>query len=78
MAQWLTNRTRIREVVGSILGLALWVKDPTFLWLWCMLVAIAPIQPLAWEPAYAAGVALKRPPPKKTPKYPALLQVKWV
>ena len=27
MAQWLTNPTRNHEVVGSILGLALWVKD---------------------------------------------------
>ena len=28
MAQWLTNPTRIREVVGSIPGLSQWVKDP--------------------------------------------------
>ena len=27
------------------------------LWLWCRLVATAPIRPLAWEPPYAAGVA---------------------
>ena len=32
--------------------------DPTLLWLWP--VAIAPIQPLAWEPPYVAGTALKR------------------
>ena len=30
------------------------------LWLWCRLAATAPIRPLAWEPPYAAGVALKR------------------
>ena len=27
MAQWLTNQTRNSEVVGSIPGLAEWVKD---------------------------------------------------
>ena len=29
------------------------------LWLWCRLAAIVQIRPLAWEPPYAAGVALK-------------------
>ena len=33
--------------------------DPVLLWLWCRLAAVAPIRPLAWEPPYAAGVALK-------------------
>jgi len=31
--------------------------DPALLWLWPRLVATAPIQPLAWEPPYAAGAA---------------------
>ena len=30
------------------------------LWLWYRLSAVAPIGPLAWEPPYAAGEALKR------------------
>ena len=35
------------------------VKDPALLWLWCRPAAVAPIQPLAWEPPYASGAALK-------------------
>ena len=57
-------------------GLAQWVKE---------LAAVScgggwrlylPIQPLAWEPPYAAGAALKRPKKKKgkkkkkNPKHP--------
>ena len=34
--------------------------DPELLWLWCRLAATALIQPLAWEPPYASGSALKR------------------
>ena len=32
-------------------------SDPELLWLWRRQVATAPIQPLAWEPPYAAGAA---------------------
>ena len=32
-------------------------SDPALLWLWRRPVATAPIQPLAWEPPYAAEAA---------------------
>ena len=35
-------------------------SDSTLLWLWYRLAAVALIQPLAWEPLYAAGAATKR------------------
>ena len=43
-------------------------SDPKLLWLWCRLAAVAPIQPLAWEPPYAVGAALKRQKTKKKKK----------
>ena len=39
--------------------------DPTLLWLWCRLVATAPIRPLAWEPPYATAAALQKAKRKK-------------
>ena len=41
--------------VGHRFGL-----DPSLLWLWCRLAAIAPIRPLAWEPPCASGAALEK------------------
>ena len=35
-------------------------SDVVLPWLWHRLAAAAPIQPLAWEPQHAVGVALKR------------------
>ena len=35
-------------------------SDPAWLWLWHRPAAVALIQPLVWEPPYAAGVALKK------------------
>ena len=35
------------------------------LWLWYRLVATALIAPLAWEPPYATGAALKKKKKKK-------------
>ena len=68
-----TNPTGNQEVAGSIPGLAQWVKDLAscgvgcrwgsdlaLLWLWHRPGATAPIRPLAWEPPYAEGAALKR------------------
>ena len=81
MAQQLTNLTRIHENVGSIPGLSQCVRIWCCLscgvghrgglgpsWLWCRLAAVALIRPLAWEPPYAAGVALKSKNKKKTNK----------
>ena len=45
----------VRYGVGHRRGLAL-----ALLWLWRRPAATALTRPLAWEPPYAAGVALKR------------------
>ena len=34
-------------------------SDLALLWLWLWLAAVVPIRPLAWEPPYAKGMALK-------------------
>ena len=35
-------------------------SDPALLWLWCRPAATVLIRPLAWEPPYTVGPALKR------------------
>ena len=39
--------------------------DPALLWLWHRLAAAYLIRPLAWEPPYAMGAALKKDKKKK-------------
>ena len=73
VAQRLMNQISNHEDLGSNPWFSQWVgvamscgvglrrsSDPTLLWLWCRLVATAPIGPLAWELPYAVGAALKR------------------
>ena len=62
------NPTRNHEVavscgVGRRHGL-----DSVLLWLWWRPAATAPIQPLAWEPPYTSGMALKSRKKKKKEK----------
>ena len=69
-----TNPTRNREVSGSSLASLSGLRiprclscgvghrhsfDPALLCLWPRLAATPLIQPLAWEPPYAEGAALK-------------------
>ena len=48
-------------------------SESVWLWLWRRPAAIAPIRALAWETPYAASVALKKKPKKKTDLKAALL-----
>ena len=43
-------------------------SDPALLWLWHRPAATAPIRSLAWEPPYAARVALEKAKRQKTNK----------
>ena len=42
--------------------------EPELLWLWYRLVAVVPIQPLAWELPYATGIVLEKREKKKKKK----------
>ena len=48
-----TDPSSIHEDEGSIPGLGQWIGDPTLLWLWHRLAAVALIWSLAWEFLYA-------------------------
>ena len=55
--------------------------DLVLLWLWCRLAAAAPTGPLAREPTYAAGAALKKkttPPQKTTTLIPSNLNLLYL
>ena len=43
-------------------------SDLVLLWLWCRLEAVALVGPLAWEPPYATGSALKSKKAEKKKK----------
>ena len=57
---WFRNQYNVCEDTGLIPGFAQWVKDPELPWLWYRPAAAVPIQPLAQELPYAAGLAWKK------------------
>ena len=73
-------RTRVQSL-ASLIGLGSSVAtscgvgckcslDPTLLWLWCRLAAVALIGPLVWEPPYVMGAALKKQRDQTKPNTP--------
>ena len=64
--QLVSMRMRVRSL-ASLSGLGIrgchemWCRSQMqeLLWLWQRPAAVAPIQPQAWEPPYAAGVPVK-------------------
>ena len=50
-------------------------SNPTLLWLWCRLVAVAPIRRLVWKPPYAADAALKVKKKKKKKEFRQILHL---
>ena len=79
MAQWKQSvETRLQvQSLASLSGLRIQgcgvghrrSSDLALLWLWQRLAAVALIQPLAWEPPYVSGIALKKGKKKKKKTY---------
>ena len=65
LAQWVKEGSGVAVSCSVVCRCC---SDPALLWLWCRPAAAAPIRPLAWEPPYAAGAALKIQKDKKNPK----------
>ena len=53
-------------------------SDLTLLWLWCGPKATAPFRPLAWEPPYAAGAAIKKKKRKRKKEKKRLMEPMFV
>ena len=52
------------QISQQFIQLLIYLICLALLWPWLWLAATAQIQPLAWEPPYAVGAALKRHPPQ--------------
>ena len=92
LSGWQTQLRFMRTWVRSLAFLSglrihryleLWCRSQTQLgsgvaWLWCRLAATTLIQPLAQEPPYAMGVALKRPKKKKIKSMWAFWYLKYI
>ena len=71
-----TNLTSIHEGAGLIPGFTQWLRTWCSCELGCRLAATASIRPLAWEPPYAMGAALKSKKKKKKVQWEAMGSVK--
>ena len=71
MRMWVPSLALFRRC-QVLLWAAVLVTDAAqiraLLWLWCRPAAVTPIQPLAWEPPYVSGAALKKQNKNKNPK----------
>ena len=86
MSQQITKPSSLHEDEAMIPDLTQWIKDPALLWisvallqLWHRPAAASPIQPLAKELPYAAGVACKKIKKKTKHHWPTLkIVITWL